>query len=224
MTHRIALIHPLQPAMRAAGEAFARHWPEARCINILDDSLPADLAREGATAPSLYKRIQDLIRYAMELQVSGILFTGSGFGPVIEELAPTLAIPLLKPNQAMFEDAFRIGKRIGMLVSFPAAADAMRQDFESAAKAAGALATLEIAAVPQAFAQLQAGNAEAHNRLLANAARGLAQCDAILLAQFSTAQAEPTVAAAVPRPVLTSPGSAVKKLRKLVEARGVTNR
>src|ERR1700716_685866 len=137
MIHRIALIHPLLGGIRIAAEAFARHWPEAQCINILDDSLPDDLAREGPTAPGIYRRIKALIHYAAELRVSGILFTGSGFGPVIDELAPSLAMPLLKPNQAMFEDAFQLGGRIGMLVSFPSAAEAMRQDFDAAAHAAG---------------------------------------------------------------------------------------
>ena len=218
MTHRIALIHPLLAGVRTAADAFAQHWPEAQCVNIVDDSLPDDLAREGPSAPGIYRRIEALIRYAAELRVSGILFTGSGFGPVIDEIAPTLAMPLLKPNQAMFEEAFRLGTRIGMLVSFPSAAEAMRQDFDSAARAAGSAAALEIITVPEAMTRLRAGNAEAHNRLLAEAACSLAHCDVILLAQFSTAQAAPAVAAAVSRPVLTIPGSAVKKLRARIEA------
>ncbi len=219
MTHRIALINPLQPAMQAALAAFREGWPEARCINLLDDSLPDDLLREGAEAPNIRRRITTLLRYAVDLKVSGILFTGSGFGPLLDELAPTLGVPLLKPNQAMYEDALKLGGRLGMLVTFPAAADAMRHDFEAAKSPGTAQATLEIACVPEALAQLRADNASEHNRLLAEGAAQLKHCNAILMAQFSSAQAANAVAAATGLPVLTSPGSAVRKLRSMIEGR-----
>ena len=219
LKYRIALVHPLQPPLRAAEDAFREFWPEAHCINILDDSLPDDLLIEGANSAGIRRRITTLLRYAAELKVSGILFTGSGFGPLLDELAPSLPVPLLKPNQAMYEEALKIGGRLGMLVTFPAAADAMRQDFAAAADAAGVKTELEIACVPEAFVQLRAGQLAEHNRLLAQAASRLSACKAILMAQFSTAQAAGSVAAAVKVPVLTSPGSAVKKLRGMLVGR-----
>ena len=216
MTHRIALINPLQPAMQAAQAAFREGWPEAQCINLLDDSLPDDLLKEGAESPGIRRRITMLLRYAVDLRVSGILFTGSGFGPLLDELAPTLGVPLLKPNQAMYEDALKVGGRLGMLVTFPAAADAMRHDFEAAKSPGSVHSTLEIACVPEALVQLRAGDATEHNRLLAEGAGQLKHCNAILMAQFSSAQAANAVSAATGRPVLTSPGSAVRKLRALI--------
>ena len=66
------------------------------------------------------------------------------------------------------------------------------------------------------MAALKAGDGPAHDRLLAKAAPQLGECDALLLAHFSTSRAELAVASAVPGPVLTSPGSAVIKLRQAV--------
>jgi len=223
MTHRIALIHPLQPAMRAAQEAFRRHWPEAHCINLLDDSLPDDLRRAGPLDAGIRRRITTLLHYAADLQVAGILFTGSGFGPLLDELAPALGVPLLKPNQAMYEEAHALAAagsgRLGMLVTFPEAAAAMRQDFEASRPDGLTAAQLEIVCVPEALDRLREGHATEHNRLLAEAAASLRDCDAILMAQFSSAQAAPAVAAATGRTVLTSPDSAVKKLKTLIEER-----
>jgi hypothetical protein len=216
---RIALVHPLQPAVRAAEDAFRAFWPQARCINLMDDSLPDDLLTEGPASPSIRRRITALLAYAAGLQVAGILFTGSGFGPLLDELAPTLPVPLLKPNQAMYEDALKRGGPLGMLVTFPSAVDAMRLDFSAAARAARVRAELEIACVPEALACLRQGKAAEHDRLLASASSALAHCSAILLAQFSSARAADAVAAASGREVLTSPGSAVKRLREIVEAR-----
>ena len=69
-----------------------------------------------------------------------------------------------------------------------------------------------------ALAALDRGDAEAHDRLAAEAARDLAGCDAVALAQFSLARAAPAVAAATDRPVLTTPDSAVRKLRRALGA------
>lgn len=221
MTPRIALIHPLLPALQASVAAFRQHWPEALCLNLLDDSLPDDLYRLGMSHPDVRRRIAALLDYARGLEVSAILFTGSGFGPLLDELGPSLGVPLLKPNQAMFEEALALAggqpsRPLGMLVSFPAAAEAMKADFEVARRAAGVHVKLEFAFVPEAMERLRAGDAEGHNHAVARGSNALAHCSAVMLAQFSMAQARDTVAAAIAAPVLSSPDSAVKKLRRLV--------
>jgi hypothetical protein len=80
-------------------------------------------------------------------------------------------------------------------------------------------ATIETYCVPGAMAALKAGDGAEHNRLLAEAAPRFANCDAVLLAHFSTARAAPAVTAALGRPVLTSPGSAVAKLKGIIANR-----
>ena len=64
-----------------------------------------------------------------------------------------------------------------------------------------------------AMPALNRGDGAAHDALLAAAASGLAACDAIMLAQFSTARARAAVEAATGKPVLTSPDSAVRAMR-----------
>ena len=54
--------------------------------------------------------------------------------------------------------------------------------------------------------------------LVAQAARDLRDCDLIALAQYSMAPAAALVAEASGRPVLTTPDSAVLKLRQLLAA------
>jgi hypothetical protein len=53
---------------------------------------------------------------------------------------------------------------------------------------------------------------------MAEAATRLPTCDAILLAQFSTSVAQEAVSARVSAPVLTSPGSAVAKMKAALGA------
>lgn len=64
---------------------------------------------------------------------------------------------------------------------------------------------------------LKRGDESTHNRLLADAALRLGECDALMLAHFSTSRAASAVAANVKCPVLTSPGSGVLALRRLIQ-------
>ena len=75
---------------------------------------------------------------------------------------------------------------------------------------------LEFAFVPEAMDRLRAGDAEGHNHAVAKGADALAHCSAVMLAQFSMAQAREAVAGVIPASVLSSPESAVRKLRRLV--------
>ena len=64
---------------------------------------------------------------------------------------------------------------------------------------------------------LRAGDAEAHNRLVAGRAPELGDCDAIMLAHFSTSRAAADVRKVVGVPVLTAPHAAVERMRVMVE-------
>jgi len=44
---RVAVIHALAASMAPAAAAFAEIWPEARVINLLDDSLSEDVTADG---------------------------------------------------------------------------------------------------------------------------------------------------------------------------------
>ncbi|MBI0434412.1 aspartate/glutamate racemase family protein [Roseomonas sp. KE0001] len=209
---RIALIHALRHSPPPIEAAFARLWPEAGLMNLLDDSLSADLARDGTLTPAMTGRFLALARYALGTGADGILFTCSAFGPCIEAVQREFPrIPVLKPNEAMIEEAAAAGGRIGLLASFAPTLASMPPEFPAGLALRPRLAE-------GALAALDRGDAAEHDRLAGEAARDLAGCDVIALAQFSLASAAPRVAEITGRPVLTTPESAVRKLRRLLGA------
>jgi Asp/Glu/hydantoin racemase len=216
MTTRIALIHAVTVAVEPVQDAFRQLWPEAECANILDDSLSLDREREGVLTEAMKRRVRALAEYGAATGAAGVLFTCSAFGQAIEAAAAALPIPVLKPNEAMFEAALAVGRRIGMLATFAPSVGSMEDEFRQIAETSGRRAVIETYCVPGAMAALKAGDGAEHNRLLAEAAPRFADCDAILLAHFSTARAAPAVTAMIERPVLTSPGSAVAKLKGMI--------
>ena len=211
---RIVLIHAVQVAMPPVAAAFAEHWPEVELVNLLDDALSVDRERATDLTPAMMQRIDALAGYAENVGAAGILFTCSAFGPAIEATRTRRALPVLKPNEAMFELALAQGIRLGLLATFPPSVASMADELRDAAARAGRCYTLRTVCVPEALRALKAGDACYHDDLLAAAAAGFNDVDALMLAHFSTSRARPAVEERVSAPVLTSPDSAVIALRK----------
>jgi Asp/Glu/hydantoin racemase len=210
---RITLIHALKHSIQPVEAAFAKLWPEARLMNLLDDSLSADLARDGRLSDAMTGRFLQLGRYAAGTGADAILFTCSAFGPCIEAVARAqAAMPVLKPNEAMIEQAAARGGKIGLLSTFPPTLASMPREFP---------ASLEI--VPKlaegAMAALDRGDRAEHDRLVTEASKDLRDCDLIALAQYSLAPTAALVAEATGRPILTTPDSSVLKLKAMLSDR-----
>jgi Asp/Glu/hydantoin racemase len=212
MGPRIALIHAVKVAIAPIEEAFRHHWPEAELSNLLDDSLSRDRNREGALTPELSRRIASLAQYGIDAGANAVLYTCSAFGEAIEAVKRAQKVPVLRPNEAMLSEALRHGRRIGMLATFPASVPAL----EAELRELDPTINVNSVCIPEAMAALDSGDRATHDRLLALAAPQLGTCDVVMLAQFSMAGAREAVARAVSCPVLTSPNSAVLRLRALL--------
>lgn len=219
MPPRIVLLHATPVAMQPIQAAFAERWPEAETVNLLDDGLSLDRAREPDLSEAMTRRFVAFGVYGSNMGADGILITCSAFGPAIDRLSETVPIPVLKPNEAMFQAALAQGGRIGMLATFGPSVSTMTDEFDAFAAGSGKPAHLTTVLVADAIDLLKRGDAEAHNRLVAARAPELAGCDAIMLAHFSTSRAAEAVRQAVSVPVLTAPHAAVERMRGLVEGR-----
>jgi Asp/Glu/hydantoin racemase len=215
---RIVLLHATPLAMEPIMQAMVKEWPQARPMHLLDDSLMVDRAKEGADLSNeLTQRFLQLGRYSHSVGAAGIIFTCSAFGPAIERVAAELPIPVLKPNEAMFGEAQRLGRRVALIATFPPSIPTMKEEFLSLASKNGSAATLDVGIVPGALDALRRGDADAHNLLIAGAAEKFSGYDAIMLAQFSMAGAAQVAQARVDVQVLTAPTAAVLRMRQLIE-------
>lgn len=208
---RIALIHALAHSIAPVNEAFARDWPQAERVNLLDDSLSADLAASGRLDAAMQRRFDSLARYALEeAGAQALLFTCSAFGPCIEAVARRHApVPVLKPNEAMVDQAGRIGQPVGLVATFRPTLQSMPAEFAPGVLRGAALAE-------GALAALNEGDLARHDALVAAEAVALrdAGCRVIALAQFSMARARAACEQATGLPVLTTVDSAVQELRR----------
>ena len=219
-TPRIALIHALAHSVEPVNTALARAWPRAVVMNLVDDSLSADLARAGALDAAMHQRFQALAAYAIGTGAQGILFTCSAFGSCIDAVKRRWPdMPVLKPNEAMVAEAGALAlsrrTRLGLVASFAPTLESMPTEFDPAVP-------LDTELARGALAALGAGDFVMHDVTVLAAAQALRErgCGVIALAQFSLARAAPLLRDALPGiPVLTTVDSAVEALRRQVQAR-----
>ena len=211
---RIALIHALAHSVDPINAAFARDWPDAVRMNLLDDSLSADLAR-NAQGPgqgldvAMHERFQRLAQYAVDTGAQGILFTCSAFGPCIEAVARRHAsLPVLKPNEAMVAEAAAGRGTLGLISTFAPTLASMPPEFPVGV-------VLETALAAGALDALNRGDGATHDALIVEQAVALKArgCERLALAQFSMARARTACEAATGLQVLTTVDSAVRALR-----------
>ena len=221
---RIALIHATPLAIEPVNASFKKLWPEASLQNILDDSLSRDHAAAGHLTADMVERFIDLAQYAKRAGCQGILFTCSAFGEAIEAAAAAVAMPTLKPNEAMFEDALRAALKanqndaevlnIGLVATFAASIVSMSEEFNALAASLERQVQLHSLFVPNAMDALAQGHAEEHHRLIAEGVQTMPSCDVIMLAQFSMAAAQTLAQTKTNTTILTSPECAVLALQK----------
>ena len=204
---RIALIHATRLSMAPIEAAFAERWPEGEYFHLLEESLSADRLRPPAhAAASFADRFIALSRYAAMVGAAGILYTCSAFGAEIDGAKRAVALPTLKPNEAMLDEALAIGARVGLVATFEPSLASIADELRDTAAARGIAVDVVPVFVPGAMDALAAGDAAAHDRA----------------AQFSMARARREVGHALAVPVLTSPESAVEAMRRTM-AGGATS-
>jgi Asp/Glu/hydantoin racemase len=221
------LIHALAESMEPSRAAFARQWPDAEPFDLLDSSLSSDLARAGAITSDLVERFVGLARYAAGTTSAhgptrAILFTCSAFRLAIDAVKARLHLPVLGPNEAAFERALERRGRIGILVTFPPSETALANELRALAEERHCSVEIVTRVAHGALAALRAGDVDTHDRIAAQAVAQFPPIDSLVLGQFSLARAAQAIEPLVGCEVLTTPDSAVGKLRATVERRAET--
>ena len=210
MAVQITLIHAALSPVPAVEGSFTRLFAEAGLRHLIDDGLVSELARQGRITPTITARFIDLTDYAVRTGADAILFTCSAFGVCIDACAERHpSLPILKPGEAMIEEAEAFGSPVGLLATFSPTIEAMRTEFPSHLEIRSQVA-------PGALDALNRGDMAEHDRLVAEASKVLANCKAVALAQFTLARAADLVRQTLDCPVLAAPDCAVRKLRQML--------
>jgi Asp/Glu/hydantoin racemase len=167
----------------------------------LDHVVRADLLAAAEGSGHVTREIADqaadaLLRLAET--ADAVVLTCSTLGPVVDEIAASTPVPVLRVDSALAEAATRAGRRVVALCAVATTVEPTRSLFAAAAAANGA--QVEIRLVPGAWDEFKAGRLARDQALIAAAAdaayRGGA--DVVALAQASMAGAADLCRAGLP--------------------------
>ncbi|HEY3937239.1 MAG TPA: aspartate/glutamate racemase family protein [Bryobacteraceae bacterium] len=206
----LALVSPL-------GKLFAEILPEVRVVNVIDDSLLADVRAAGCVTSSVTRRI---IGYGVLAQSAGadaIFNCCSSVGDAADMLGRTVDIPVVKIDGRMAEIAVLRGPRVGVIATLPTTLEPTVRLIENQAALLGKSVEVRRYLVEGAFDILMSGNGQKHDDMvLADIERASAENDVVVLAQGSMARLATALDGNSAVPVLSSPRLGVEALREVL--------
>lgn len=218
----LALIHTsfvfikVDPVLDAL---FAEILPDVRLINILDDSLLADVMKANRVTPAVTRRLCAYVQAAEAAGADAALSLCSSLGPAVDAARRLANIPVLKIDEPMAEQAVASAARIAVLATVESTLtptlELVRLKASEAQKPVELLPTL----VPEALKILLGGDREQHDQMVVEAAeRAAAGAELLVLAQGSLTRLAPRLTELTGRRVLSSPRSGIEQARRVLDS------
>lgn len=192
--------------------------PDVRRINIVDDSLLADVMRTGWITSQVTRRMCAYVQAAEAAGADAILSLCSSLGPTIDVARQVASVPVIKIDDAMTEEAVRSSERIGVIATVATTLAPTVDLIQSKGQAAGKAVEISPRLVEGAFRTLMDGDRQQHDEMVMAGARELArQVDLIVCAQASMTRLAPRLMDETGLRVLTSPRLAIEHTRRTLE-------
>jgi Asp/Glu/hydantoin racemase len=197
---------------------FAELLPDARLINIADDSLIQEVIAAGGVTPAVTRRLVAYYQAAAQAGADLIFNTCSSVGEVALLGQQFVDVPIVQIDHAMAGAAVQQGAAIGVLATLPTTLGPTVRLVQRKAAEAGRDVAVHEGLAAGAFQALLAGQAAEHDRRIMAAAEVLAdQVELFVLAQASMGRLQDVLAAATGKPVLTSPRLGVLSVARRLE-------
>jgi Asp/Glu/hydantoin racemase len=207
----IALVQPLSAMLKEA-------LPNYKIMNILDDSLIADIIAEGHLTPAVRRRLYAYYDAAVSAGARLILNTCSSIGEAVYAAREFIPVPIVRIDEAMSRIAVAEADHIAVLATLTTTLDPTIALVKRCAAEAGKQVQVISAVAEGAFPAITAGDTATHDRLVAETAVRVAHnCDVILLAQGSMARMEDPLRKLTGKTVYSSPRPAIEMVKRLLK-------
>lgn len=214
---KVVAVHTAMALVEPLTKIFKEELPEVKLNHIADDTLIQEVIANNEVTPAVRRRLLSYYLTAADSGADVIFNCCSSVGDIADLGNSISPIPVFRIDYPMAVEAVSMAKRIGVISTLPTTLDPTRRLLEHAAKEAGKDVVLVDGLADGAFAAGQSGDGATHDRLIAEAAARIAdEVDMFVLAQGSMARMEQRLAELTGKPVLSSPVSGVKGLRKFL--------
>lgn len=215
MTDKIVLVHTLSALVGLFDRLASDIIPGVETKHIVDEPLLECIRLRGGLTSTDAGRLWDHIQIAEAIQARAVLFTCSTLSPLLDNLRPLTALPLVKIDEAMVARAVQAGPHLGVLATNLMALDSVRDSLQEQIIRSGKEINCEFMLVEGAYSALLNGNIDEHHNLVKRAAIELsAHVNGVILAQASMAEVAETIPDQErPVPIITSPRLALEQVK-----------
>ncbi|MEZ4736148.1 MAG: aspartate/glutamate racemase family protein [Caldilineaceae bacterium] len=220
MTKKLALIHTATINASTITQLCKETMPDVEVFNIVDESLLKNTIAAQKLTPTTYRRLATYLESAEAAGADAILVTCSSIGPAVDAARPLVNIPVLRIDQAMAEEAVRMGTRIGVIATLSTTLEPTVAIVQASAAAQGKDIAISTHLCTGAFEAVTSGDPATHDRLVTAGLKALMdKVDVIVLAQATMARVVDTLSPEEKRvPILSSPRLGVAAARKMMNA------
>ena len=193
-TRTIGIIHAIHLTIRAMQPFLERYIPDVEVMHLCDDTIQRDNIAAGVGVIPKHNYFR-FAQYAHNLQESGvelILLACSTFNYAAELARPMIDIPILQIDRPMMELAVTQGRRVGLLATLATTVPSSERLLRIVAAEKNVPVEITTVLRPEAFAAIQKGDSETHNRILLEEIDKLSsKVDSIVMAQLSMSALAP---------------------------------
>ncbi len=181
----MVLVHTAPALAALFDELLGELGPEIAARHAMHPDLLSDALAAGALTDEIRQRTADMLLAAAE-GARLVLCTCSTVGPGAEDAAARTAVPILRVDRPMAENAVRIGARITVTATLSTTLAPTMDLIAAAAREAGKAVEIEPVIFEEARQAFVAGDGEAYVRIVSEGLREAARrADVIVLAQAS---------------------------------------
>jgi len=220
MVRKIGMVHSVASLVPIFNELSTEILPGVEVIHLVDEGLLKDVLAAGEVTPSMPKRFGSLASFAVESGAEMVMLTCSSLAPLVDAAKDMVNVPLLKVDEAMADEAVKLGVRIGVIATAPTTLGPTSGLIKQRASLQGKKVEVETVLCPGAFNALRSGDTETHDRVVKEKLQELmGRAEVIVLAQASIAR----VVAQIPEnerkvPILSSPRLGVQRLKEKLDS------
>jgi Asp/Glu/hydantoin racemase len=219
MAYTVAALYTAHSIVDSVSKHFYDRWPGVRLINLVDGSLIPDVIAANEVTQAVERR---LLRYYMaceDMAADVILNTCSSIGEATIRASRYITVPIVNIDRAMAESAVQAASSIAVLATLSTTLGPTMRLIEGVALEQKKDITVVDGLAAGAFEALSSGNADKHDRLLAETSEKVAEkAEAIVLAQGSMARMAKELAEKTGKPVYTSIASGIDSLKRYIDA------
>lgn len=220
MAQKLAIIHTTPVTIDSLKALAAELLPGCTVINFVDDSILPQLGENGGDVSAVEPRLRQYARFAEEGGADVILSACSSVGELVAKMQGDVAVPVVRIDEAMAEEAVRRGQKVGVAATLATTLKPTTTLIRRKAEEAGKAVEIMPLLVDSAYQKLLAGDKEGHDAALAEALQELAdQVDVVVLAQASMARVVDRLPEAVRGKFLSSPRLGMERVKSIVEAK-----